>query len=392
MRLQKPATNSLLIPSNVVPLVIGIAFGLLFATLRTAVVHDSGAQQEFLISSQGNGQQRVQELQEYARNLEIQIEIYKNRPVGEGDRHTPWLPSPNHDTEQPELAQLLSSIAKSNEVMVAISNYNYARPGGMLDLWIDNVRQSGVTNAMVLALDEQTLDGVQQKGFPVYKMEVEIPESQKNSGSNHAVSALKFRILTHFLNLGYAVLLSDVDIITLQNPFDHLVRDSDVEAMSDGWDDGSAYGYNDVADDASMGWARYAHSMRIFVFNSGLFYIRPTPASMDLLTKLIHRVETENGWDQALFNECIFFPNSPRNDEMGKDPAVTRRVMDINIFMNSKILFKFLRHDKGRFENHTPVMIHVNYHPDKFERMKAIIKRYREGNMHALDAFPNGSE
>jgi hypothetical protein len=25
------------------------------------------------------------------------------------------------------------------------------------------------------------------------------------------------------------------------------------------------------------------------------------------------RVETENGWDQALFNECIFFPNSPRN-------------------------------------------------------------------------------
>lgn len=23
-----------------------------------------------------------------------------------------------------------------------------------------------------------------------------------------------------------------------------------------------------------MGWARYAHSMRIFVFNSGLFYLR----------------------------------------------------------------------------------------------------------------------
>ena len=44
--------------------------------------------------------------------------------------------------------------------------------------------------------------------------------------------------------------------------------------MSDGWDHGTAYGYNDVADDQSMGWARYAHSMRIFVFNSGLFYIR----------------------------------------------------------------------------------------------------------------------
>ena len=60
-----------------------------------------------------------------------------------------------------------------------------------------------------------------------------------------------------------------------------------------------------------MGWARYAHSMRIFVFNSGLFFIRPTPAALELLEKVIYRVETENGWDQALFNEVIFFPNHP---------------------------------------------------------------------------------
>lgn len=183
-----------------------------------------------------------------------------------------------------------------------------------------------------------------------------------------------------------------------QDPFKHLARDSDVESMSDGWDEGSAYGYNDVLvrrktereppcpppvagepprscgtmgpahpahlckypatfpwvqgipqpacrrappprashraddrlpflpphapqDDASMGWARYAHSMRIFVFNSGLFYLRPTQAALDLLDKVVHRVETENGWDQALFNECIFFPNSPRNPKVGRAPG-----------------------------------------------------------------------
>ena len=39
------------------------------------------------------------------------------------------------------------------------------------------------------------------------------------------------------------------------------------------------------------------------MFNSGLFYIRPTAAAMELLDRLVHRVETENGWDQALFNE-----------------------------------------------------------------------------------------
>ena len=50
--------------------------------------------------------------------------------------------------------------------------------------------------------------------------------------------------------------------------------------------------------------ARYAHSMRVFVFNSGLFYIRPTPAALELLDRLVARVESENGWDQAIFNEA----------------------------------------------------------------------------------------
>ena len=39
-----------------------------------------------------------------------------------------------------------------------------------------------------------------------------------------------------------SVLLSDVDILTLKNPFDHLYRDEDVEALSDGFDKQTAYG------------------------------------------------------------------------------------------------------------------------------------------------------
>ena len=52
-----------------------------------------------------------------------------------------------------------------------------------------------------------------------------------------------------------------------------------------------------------MGWSRYIHSMRVFVFNSGLFYIRPTLASLDLLDRIAYRLDHENGWDQAIFNE-----------------------------------------------------------------------------------------
>ena len=75
-------------------------------------------------------------------------------------------------------------------------------------------------------------------------MLMQVSDAQKNVGSNHAVSGLKFKILHHFLQLGYSVLLSDVDIVTIQNPFSHLHRDSDIEAMSDGWDNATAYGKN----------------------------------------------------------------------------------------------------------------------------------------------------
>ena len=36
----------------------------------------------------------------------------------------------------------------------------------------------------------------------------QIPEKQKDAGYNHAVSALKFRIIKRFLALGYSVFLS----------------------------------------------------------------------------------------------------------------------------------------------------------------------------------------
>ena len=345
-------------------------------------------------------QDREKDLLDTIRRLKGDVErLTKDLAVAQGksqsikvavtnDRHAVWGPSVDRDKDDPEFAAFLRDVAVNNEILVAVSNINYARRGGMLDLWMDGVKRSGVRNAMVVALDEETKKNVEARGVKAYLFDMDIPESQRNNGGNHAVSALKFRILKRFMRLGYSVLLSDVDIVTLRNPFDDLVRDSDVESMSDGYDDQTAYGWDDVFDDASMGWSRYAHTIRIFVFNSGLFYIRPTEATMELLDKVIDKVETTGGWDQALFNECIFFPNSPIN----KDPGVTRRAMDRYVYMNSKTLFRYVRHNPQDLKTVKPAMIHVNYHPNKFERMLAIVEYYVKGDKKALMAFPDGSE
>mmetsp|Transcript_13551 Transcript_13551/g.40975 ORF Transcript_13551/g.40975 Transcript_13551/m.40975 type:complete len:430 (-) Transcript_13551:85-1374(-) len=249
------------------------------------------------------------------------------------ERHEPLLPSRERDELDPELAAFLRKVAVNNEVFAAMSNANYASPGGMLDTWMEGVQRAGVKNAIVIALDSVTRQNAESKGIPAHEIHVEIPKAQAGNGDNHAVSAMKFRVLRKFLRLGYSVFLSDVDIVVLQNPFKFLKRDSDIEGMTDGFDNATAYGYNDVLDDASMGWARYAHSMRVFVFNSGLFYIRSTPAAMDLLNRVVEVVENTGGWDQAIFNEAIYFPSSPQHE----DVHVKRRVLDYLNFMNSKV-------------------------------------------------------
>lgn len=307
---------------------MGVTFAILMAGGPTAKVDGPAAviesrRQKDLIDTVESLRNQItdmrKEMQKKAAEHKNELEAQKaersvvSGKVCKGDRHKVWVPSSKRDAADPELAKVLRKVAINDEVLVAVSNINYARKGGMLDLWMDGVKRADVKNALVVALDDETKHNVEEQGIDAFRMDMEIPESQKNNGGNHAVSALKFRILSRFMNLGYSVLLSDVDVLTLDNPFKHLVRDSDVESMSDGWDHQTAYGYNDVYDDPDMGWSRYAHTMRIFVFNSGLFYLRPSVATMDLLEKLINRLESEGGWDQALFNECIFFPNSPSN-------------------------------------------------------------------------------
>ncbi len=47
-------------------------------------------------------------------------------------------------------------------------------------------------------------------------MTVQVDKVQEGTGDNHAISALKFKIIQEFLELGWNVLLSDVDVVVVQ--------------------------------------------------------------------------------------------------------------------------------------------------------------------------------
>lgn len=283
-----------------------------------------------------------------------------------------------------ELAKLLEGLAPSKELIVGIADNNVR---DMVRVWLSCIKKVGITNYLIVALDDEIAKFCKLNRVPFYRKNVTIPAMQEDAGTNHAVSGLKFQLLRDFLVLGYSVLLSDVDIVFFQNPFLYLYRDCDVEGMSDGHTNQTAYGYNDVSDDPKMGWARYAHTMRIWVFNSGLFYIRPTIPAIELLDRVTTRLANEKAWDQAVFNEEIFFPSHPGYEGL----HASKRVMDYYLFMNSKVMFTQVRKDPN-FDSFRPVSVHINYHPDKYERMLALIAYYSKGRKEALKGFPDGSE
>lgn len=72
-------------------------------------------------------------------------------------------------------------VAKDNEVLVAISNRNYARPGEMLDSWMRTVKGAGVTNALIVALDEDTKSHAESQGFTSIIMDLKASALSQSS-------------------------------------------------------------------------------------------------------------------------------------------------------------------------------------------------------------------
>jgi arabinosyltransferase len=123
------------------------------------------------------------------------------------------------------------------------------------------------------------------------------------------------------------------------------------------------------------------------VLNSGLFYVRANDRTKALMQRVAARLHKEKAWDQSVYNEEIFYLS--HGDY--KSPQVSVRVMDYFKFMNSKVLFKNVRYLPEE-QQPMPVMVHMNYHPDKTQRMRGAVDYYLYGDKEALKSFPGGSE
>ena len=115
----------------------------------------------------------------------------------------------------------------------------------------------------MIAAPTRRRQGLTEEGVPHWFI-------KNDAQGNHKVSAQKFGIVQGFIHLGCSVLLTDTDVVYMADPFTSLYRDSDIESMSDGWDNKTLHGDIEPIVDHAMGYAyNVPATMRMAALNSG---------------------------------------------------------------------------------------------------------------------------
>ena len=120
------------------------------------------------------------------------------------------------------------------------------------------------------------------------------------------ISTLKYGLLRQALLMSFAVLVVDLDLLFLKDPFDHLYRDADVEASTDGFTNGWAGGSISSVHDPKMGWGAGGLYVQHFTLNVGCAYFRPTERAIELLRRVAYQLGQASAWDQQVFNSEAF--------------------------------------------------------------------------------------
>eukprot|EP00854_Cymbomonas_tetramitiformis_P005085 gene5085-6189_t len=232
---------------------------------------------------------------------------------------------------------------------------------------------------------------------------------------------------TEILKLGYNGLFMSLDVVLVQDPFKFLYRDSDVEAMSYGWDDRSAYGYDHAVEDKAMGWSAWAHGTRVSWLDPGFMFVQATEESVRMMQRIASRLGHPDDVRNTTSAHCTTRPLAwrlyPGHEDLkgyldqygvptpsaAAGPAYASRLfneellpsyghfhgsgviyrsMNYLCFANSRTLFTRIRHEP-EVRKHQ-VAVHVNYHPETLERAKSIDEAYSTGNWGAMNKWNTG--
>lgn len=227
------------------------------------------------------------------------------------------------------LESLLPIIAdKNNTIVLTVAGYSYK---DMLMSWVCRLQGLSVSNYLVFALDYDTYQFSILQGLPVF---IDPTTAPKNISFNDChfgtkcfqrVTKVKSRTVLKILELGYNVLLSDVDVYWFRNPLPML----------------SSFGPAVLAAQSD----EYNETVPINLprrLNSGFYFARADGPTIAAIRKVVKHGETSGLSEQSSFYDVLCGEGG--SNRVGNNTCVepetnlTVHFLDRNLFPNGAYL------------------------------------------------------
>ena len=187
--------------------------------------------------------------------------------------------------------ELADHYAEDNVVMVTWANHHYH---DFVKNWVRNVRQCGVRNFLVGAMDNELLTKLIDDEVPTFAMQSGMTTSDFGWGTEnfHKMGRKKIELIHLFTEMGLDILVSDVDTAWLRNPMPYVARFPQADVLT------SSDHLSNTAVGDGLEDPRKARSAA----NIGIMLLRHT--AKDLAKEWVEVLEKDDKiWDQNAFND-----------------------------------------------------------------------------------------
>jgi len=247
--------------------------------------------------------------------------------------------------------ELVGHYAEDNVVMVTWANNHYH---DFVENWVRNVRKCGIANFMVGAMDNELLTQLNDDEVPTFAMQSGMITTDFGWGTAnfHKMGRKKIELISLFTEMGFDILVSDVDTAWLQNPLPYMARFPQADVLTS----------SDHLSSTAVGDGLENPSKAQSAANIGIMLLRHT--AKELAKEWVDRLEKDDKiWDQNAFNDLFrlgagFNQKDEANVFSGYRGKLKIGILPVSTFASGHTYFVQRMFEKVKQE---PYVIHATF-------------------------------
>jgi len=287
------------------------------------------------------------------QQIELRRETLKESLKGTAEAPTietvPLYYPPNDVPVYGNFAEAVKARANEDNLII-LSSLDRGYVDMAINLYETSFVKFSIRNFLFVCTDDEAVTLLRERGIPCFlgfQLKSSKAQSSYGSAAFKEKTHIKTKIILDAMELGYDVLIVDVDIVFLKNPIPFFTCDDcDIQIQDDGPE-----------------------------INSGFYYVRPTKQAVKLHSSSLELAHRSRGLSNQ---QCI---NRVLNT-MRKQRAIKVKVLDSSLFPRGQVFF-----EKGRrmFSDDPPCGECVIVHNNWIVGGAAKVYRFKEFGMWMID-------